>query len=147
LLWEHTLDKATRRSLRGLIIDESFQSGTRSWTELSFGEEGTKLPDVPWQAHCSVLIGKARLRLGGRIDRVDVAAGGERVRISDYKTGLTPPNAAVIVVDGGRELQRVLYAIAVRQLLPDANTVISRLVFLDGTSAPYQLKGIYLKRL
>jgi hypothetical protein len=59
----------------------------------------------------------------------------------DYKTGLTPPNADAIVLDGGRELQRVLYAMAVRQLLPDASTVISRLVFLDGTSAPFQLKG------
>lgn len=87
------------------------------------------------------MIGQAKLRLRGRIDRVDLGAGGERIRISDYKTGLTPRNADRIVIDQGRELQRVLYAMAVRHLLPDTTTVISRLVFLDGTSTPYQLKG------
>lgn len=131
--------------MRGLTIDKSFQSGTRSWTELAFGEEGSSIADAPWQSHGDVLIGQARLRLGGRIDRVDLGAGGERIRISDYKTGLTPPNAAVIVLDGGRELQRVLYAMAVRQLLPGPTAVISRLVFLDGISAPYQLKGDVLE--
>jgi RecB family exonuclease len=79
------------------------------------------------------------------MDRVDLGAGGDRIRISDYKTGTTPANASNIVLDGGRELQRVLYAIAVRQLLPDATTVISRLVFLDGTSEPYQLRGDVLE--
>jgi hypothetical protein len=145
LLWGDTLDEATRRAFRGLTMDESFQSGTRSWTELVFGEAGSSNADAPWQGHGDVVIGQAQLRLGGRIDRVDLGAGGERVRISDYKTGLTPANAATIVLDGGRELQRVLYAMAVRQLLPDATTVISRLVFLDGTSAPSQLKGDVLE--
>jgi hypothetical protein len=79
------------------------------------------------------------------MDRVDLGAGGDRIRISDYKTGATPANASNIVLDGGRELQRVLYAIAVRQLLPDAATVISRLLFLDGKSEPYQLKGELLE--
>jgi hypothetical protein len=140
LLWVHTLEEAMRRSLRGLTLDENFRSGTRSWTELEFGTNGSARADAPWQDR-AVVIGQSKLRLGGRMDRVDLGAGGERVRISDYKTGKTPANANTMVLDGGRELQRVLYAIAVRQLLPDATTVISRLVFLDGTSAPYQLKG------
>jgi hypothetical protein len=140
LLWFHTLEEAMRRGLRGLTIDESFQSGTRSWTELEFGANVSGRADAPWQDRVAV-IGQAKLRLGGRMDRVDFGAGGDRIRISDYKTGATPANAASIVLDGGRELQRVLYAIAVRQLLPDVTTVISRLVFLDGTSEPYQLKG------
>jgi PD-(D/E)XK nuclease superfamily len=144
LLWSHTLEEAMRRSLRGLTIDETFQSGTRSWTELEFGTDGSDRADVPWQDSIAV-IGQAKLHLGGRMDRVDLGAGGARIRISDYKTGTTPINASKIVLDGGRELQRVLYAMAVRQLLPDATTVISRLVFLDGTSEPYQLKGDVLE--
>jgi PD-(D/E)XK nuclease superfamily len=93
LLWVHTLEEATRRSLRGLTIDESFQSGTRSWTELGFGSDGSEgRADAPWQDR-EVVIGQAKLHLGGRIDRVDLGAGGERIRISDYKTGETPANA------------------------------------------------------
>lgn len=140
LLWTHTLDEAVKRSLRGLTVDESFQSGTRSWTELAFGD-GSSDGDAPWQGMQNIVIGDAGLRLGGRIDRLDLAAAGDRVRISDYKTGATPANAAGIVIDRGRELQRVLYAIAVRQLLRDAAVVISRLVFLDGSSKPYPLTG------
>jgi hypothetical protein len=141
LLWAHTLDEATRRSWRGLTVDESFQSGTRSWTEVDFGEAKSTASDAPWPGDREGVIGQAKLRLRGRIDRVDLGAGGERIRISDYKTGLTLRNADRIVIDQGRELQRVLYAMAVRHLLPDTTTVISRLVFLDGTSTPYQLKG------
>jgi len=144
LLWFHTLEEAMRRTLRGLTIDESFQSGTRSWTELEFGADGSVRADAPWQDR-AVVIGQAKLRLGGRMDRVDLGAGGDRIRISDYKTGASPANATNIVLDRGRELQRVLYAVAVRQLMPDATTVISRLVFLDGTSEPYQLKGDVLE--
>jgi ATP-dependent helicase/DNAse subunit B len=144
LLWSHTLEEAMRRTLRGLTIDESFQSGTRSWTELEFGADGPVRADAPWRDR-AVLIGQTKLRLGGRMDRVDLGAGGDRIRISDYKTGATPAKASNIVLDGGRELQRVLYAIAVRQLLPDAATVISRLLFLDGRSEPYQLKGDLLE--
>jgi hypothetical protein len=141
LLWAHALAEATRRSSRGLTVDESFQSGTRSWTEVDFGEASSRASDAPWPGGGEVVIGQAKLRLRGRIDRVDLGAGGERIRISDYKTGLTPRNADRIVIDQGRELQRVLYAMAVRHVLPDTTTVISRLVFLDGTSTPYQLKG------
>lgn len=140
LLWGHTLDEAVKRGLRGLTVDESFQSGTRSWTELAFGD-GLTDGDAPWQGKKDVVIGQAQLRLGGRIDRLDLGMTGDRVRISDYKTGATPANATAIVIDRGRELQRVLYAIAVRQLLPDATIVVSRLVFLDGSSKPYQLNG------
>jgi hypothetical protein len=144
LLWSHTLEEAMRRSLRGLTIDETFQSGTRSWTELVFGTDGSGRAGAPWQDRAAV-IGQAKLRIGGRMDRVDLGAGGDRIRISDYKTGTTPASASNIVLDGGRELQRVLYAIAARQLLPGATTVISRLVFLDGTSEPYQLRGDVLE--
>jgi PD-(D/E)XK nuclease superfamily len=145
LLWADTLDEAVRRSLRGLTIDESFQTGTRSWTELGFGQAAPSVDsDVPWPVDREILIGEAQLRLGGRIDRVDLTANGEAVRISDYKTGATPRNAHNIVVDRGRELQRVLYAMAVQQLLPGATAVISRLVFLDATPTRCQLSGATL---
>jgi len=141
LLWGHTLDEAARRALRGLTTGRSFQQGTTSWTELEFGKVGAGDARAPWPADREVVVGEEQVRLGGRIDRVDVGAAGERVRISDYKTGKTPANADRIVLGGGKELQRVLYAMAVRQMLPNATTVSSRLVYLDLNSPPYSLEG------
>lgn len=140
LLWKHSLDEAARRGLRGLTIDETFEPDTTSWSEVGFGlavaPQGAR---SPWPLEGEIVIGTEKLRLGGRIDRVDFAGGGRAVRISDYKTGATPRRPERIVVDQGRELQRVLYAAAVGQLLPDADRVVSRLVYLDGTSPPFAL--------
>jgi hypothetical protein len=63
------------------------------------------------------------------------------VRITDYKSGRPPENAADIVLAGGSELQRVLYAMAVRQLLPEVGTIVSRLAYLAGESPPMRLQG------
>jgi hypothetical protein len=140
LLWQHSLDEAARRGLRGLTVDASFEADTTSWSEVGFG-----LPTVPegarspWPLDGEILIGSEKLKLSGRIDRVDFAAGGRGIRISDYKTGATPRRPEKIVVDRGKELQRVLYATAVGQLVPDAARIISRLVYLDGVSPPFAL--------
>ncbi|MDB5603428.1 MAG: nuclease family protein [Bradyrhizobium sp.] len=140
LLWKHSLDEAARRGLRGLTIDETFESDTTSWSEVGFGlpiaPQGAR---SPWPLKGEIVIGAEKLKLGGRIDRVDFAGGGRAIRISDYKTGATPRRPERIVVDRGRELQRVLYATAVGQLLPDASRIISRLVYLDGESRPFAL--------
>jgi hypothetical protein len=140
LLWRHSLNEAGRRGLRGLTVDASFEADTTSWSEVEFGlvsvPEGAR---SPWPLDGEILIGKEKLRLSGRIDRVDFAAGGRGVRISDYKTGATPRRPEKVVVDRGKELQRVLYATAVGQLVPEAARIISRLVYLDGVSPPFAL--------
>jgi hypothetical protein len=141
LLWKHSLDEAARRGLRGLTIDERFEADTTSWSEVGFGlatvPEGAR---SPWPLDAEILVGTAKLRLSGRIDRVDFAAGGRGVRISDYKTGKTPRRPEKIVVDRGKELQRVLYATAVGQLVPTAARIVSRLIYLDSVSPPFALK-------
>ena len=142
LLWRHTLDEAARRTLRGLTLDGPFQAGTRSWTELSFGQSGPPdLANAPWESDRKVQIPNTGVFFRGRIDRIDLRADGEGVRISDYKSGEAPRNAHRIIIAQGSELQRVLYALAVHQLLPDATKMVSRLVYLDGTSDPFGLKG------
>ena len=122
LLWKHSLDEAARRGLRGLTVDERFEADTTSWSEVGFGleivPEGAQ---APWPLDGEILVGTTKLRLSGRIDRVDFAAGGRGVRISDYKTGKPPRRPEHIVVDRGKELQRVLYATAVGQLVPDCD--------------------------
>ena len=141
LLWSHTLAEAVRRSLPGLTRDQPFQAGTRSWTELEFGADESIENEWPWPGNREAVIGQTKLRLGGRIDRVDLGQDGDRIRISDYKTGATPSDAARVVIAGGRELQRVLYAAAVRQLLPALSAVISRLIFLGEEATSADLKG------
>lgn len=75
--------------------------------ELSFGSEEKQPVLVP-------LLG-GRIKLQGRIDRVDETADNELVVI-DYKTGSAAPYKGVSF-DGGRRLQHYLYAVAVEQLL------------------------------
>ena len=141
LLWRHTLDEAARRCLRGLVGDEGFLAGTRSWTELGFGQNEADAREAPWDVTETVVIEGTELQLSGRLDRIDVVASGDAARISDYKTGAAPNAADRIVIGRGAEVQRVLYAMATRRLLPDVRTVISRLVYLDGVSQPFSLRG------
>jgi RecB family exonuclease len=71
------------------------------------------------------------VRIRGKIDRLDRNTDGW-VRVSDYKTGAEPKGADRVILGGGRELQRVIYALAARQLIPDNRGVIARLVYLAG---------------
>ncbi len=141
LLWRHTLDEAAHRCLRGLVGDEGFLAGTRSWTEVGFGQNEADAREAPWDVTETVVIEGTELQLSGRLDRIDVVASGDAARISDYKTGAAPNAADRIVISKGAEVQRVLYAMATRRLLPDVRTVISRLVYLDGVSQPFSLRG------
>lgn len=142
LLWRHTLEVAARLTYRGLTVDDSVLTDTRSWTELPFGEEDPVIADgLPWDAACPVSIPGTEICFGGRIDRVDLRPDGSAVRITDYKSGGPPEHADDIVLAGGSELQRVLYAMAARQLLPEVRNIVSRLVYLAGGSAPMRLQG------
>ena len=55
------------------------------------------------------------------------------------RTGSEPPKAHEIILGRGAELQRVLYALAARQLVPDNPRIITRLVFL-GADQPKQYR-------
>lgn len=73
-------------------------------TELSFGlADGAPEVEVP---------GGYRLR--GSVDLVE--RSGERLRVTDHKTG-KPPEGSLSFIGGGKILQPLLYALAVEQLL------------------------------
>jgi hypothetical protein len=133
MLWQHLLDKAAALAMTALLLDPSFQPGTRSWTEVGFGDSALQ-GDIPWDPGAPVTIPGTDFAVRGRIDRIEIAAGDKAVRITDYKTGQAPNNAASLVLGGGREMQRALYAIAARQHLPEA-TIHAHLVYL-GDAAP-----------
>lgn len=138
LLWRHTLAAARDLALKALTLDEAFQPVTRSWTELAFGREddrATPAGDLLWPPTGQVIIPGAGLHIRGSIDRVDFNSTHNGVRVSDYKTGAEPAKASEIVLGRGAELQRVLYALAARQLVQDNPRIIARLVFL-GTDRP-----------
>jgi hypothetical protein len=142
MLWRHTLEEAARMTISGLTVDDSVLADTRSWTELPFGEENaTDAAGLPWDAARPVIVPETDIRFRGRIDRVDLRPDGSAVRITDYKSGRAPEGAADIVLAGGGELQRVLYAMAARQLLPEVRNIVSRLAYLAGQSAPMRLQG------
>ncbi|WP_247347444.1 MULTISPECIES: PD-(D/E)XK nuclease family protein [unclassified Bradyrhizobium] len=146
LLWRHTLLAARELALKALTLDETFQSGTRSWTELAFGREedgaGASV-DLLWPPTAQVVVPRANVRVRGSIDRVDFNPSRNAARVSDYKTGAEPPKANEIVLAGGAELQRVLYALAARQIVPDNPRVIARLVYLgDDQPRPYRLQDV-----
>ena len=139
LLWLHTLEAAASLSLKALTLDEGFRPGTRSWTEVVFGEDEVEYtPDLPWDPRTAVLVGNPGMRIRGSIDRLDLNAQGD-VRVSDYKTGAEPKQAERIVLGGGAELQRVIYALATRQLLGDERRIVARLLFL-GSNEPRELR-------
>lgn len=145
LLWQHTLQAGARLALKALTLDESFQPGTRSWTELGFGQVDPDFTgvDLPWSPHAEVHIPGTSVRVRGRIDRLDLNSAGDAVRVSDYKTGTEPKRAAQIVLSGGTELQRVIYAIAASQLVPDTARIVARLVFLgEDKPRPYKLSNV-----
>ncbi|WP_158807816.1 PD-(D/E)XK nuclease family protein [Beijerinckia sp. L45] len=146
ILWRHAIDAGVLMAKRALALDADLLPGTRSWTELRFGsEEGPAVADpaMPWDIKRPVVVPGTHVRIAGKIDRLDLLAGDRDVRLSDYKTGKTPPNAQTSSLDGGAELQRVIYAIAVLSNLPRVDRVISRLVQLaDDPPLILKLKGI-----
>jgi hypothetical protein len=137
LLWRRTVDDAVRLAVAGLAFDQGLQPGTRSWSEAPFGENAAAVP--PWETDAEVRLGGLRVR--GRIDRLDLRADNGAARVTDYKTGAAPRNMAAVVLGGGAEVQRVIYAAAVRQRLPNVRQVVSRLVYLRGSPEAHALSG------
>jgi hypothetical protein len=139
------LEAAAAFALKALTLDEAFQPGTRSWTEIGFGLDPVCAidADLPWNSVVEVLMPGTRVHIRGSIDRLDLNPAAAAVRLSDYKTGAEPKRADQIVLRGGTELQRVVYAVAARHLLPDLRHIVARLVFLgDDTPHPYRLADV-----
>jgi hypothetical protein len=141
ILWRHTVKEAARRTAKGLASDDQVRSDTQSWTEVPFGRNDAVAERAPWNTATVVPIESTGLIFGGRMDRLDLRATGDAARITDYKSTKPPPKKQRIILGQGRELQRVLYAIAVRSLLPDVRAVVARLIYLADDPATFELKG------
>ncbi len=101
-------------------------SGFVPWRfELSFGLPSGREADPASQAEPVAL--DAGLCLRGSIDLVERAGDG-RLRVTDHKTGKERFEAGGIV-DGGRALQPVLYALAAEKLFPGSAVDSGRLYY------------------
>jgi hypothetical protein len=87
---------------------------------------------LPWDPLAPVVIPGTNLRIGGSIDRLDLAANRQAARVTDYKSGNPPGQKKDLMLKGGTELQRCLYAFTVRSLLPEVKGVSSRLLYLKA---------------
>jgi CRISPR/Cas system-associated exonuclease Cas4 (RecB family) len=101
-----------------------------SWSprrfELSFGLRERASRDPSSQESAVEL--DCGIRLRGSIDLVEEDASGA-LRATDYKTGRAQVSGGHAVVNGGRTLQPVLYALALEKLFPGAPIEAGRLYY------------------
>ncbi|MEG2900754.1 MAG: PD-(D/E)XK nuclease family protein [Massilia sp.] len=127
MIWRHTLNEACRLAVAALKFDKASVAGMQSFVEVAFGGADAK-PDalLPWNPTTPVAIPGTPLRIKGYIDRLDLSEDGKRAQVPDYKTGRVI--GSDVVIGGGAELQRSLYAFAVKALL--GSDVAVRTAFL-----------------
>jgi RecB family exonuclease len=101
--------------------------------------------DLPWDPGHKVEIPGAGIFIQGHIDRLDLSGDGTRARVIDYKTGQLRAKMAEVVIKGGSELQRCLYAFAVKTLIGQDVDVDAALLYpaaLDSVQKLFPLQDI-----
>ncbi len=128
VIWGRTLDDARVMAGRALSYGDDLLPGGRSYGEVPFGRSAPKSEaETPWDPGVPVTIPDTGVNIAGYIDRLDIAGDGKRALVRDYKTG-RPPRGD-IRLNGGRELQRCLYAFAVKALLGDDIAISASLLY------------------
>lgn len=129
VIWRHTLDEARDLSQRALTFEDERLPGARSVGEVPFGGAKPRTEGGwPWDITAAVQIPGCGFRINGYIDRLDLSGDGHRALVRDYKTGRAPTKP--ITLDGGKELQRCLYAFAVKALLGQHVKISASLLYL-----------------
>ena len=130
LIWNRQLTEISQLTLVALTWEEQALPGQSSFAEVRFGRRfGENRPDseLPWNPEQEVRIPGTDLTIAGLIDRLDISGDGGQARVTDYKTGQIPKKD--IVLNGGAELQRCLYAYAVQALKGGDIEVTARLLY------------------
>jgi hypothetical protein len=138
VVWQRKCEEAIELAIIALSYQQEPLPGQRSWAEIPFGGERhgqaldeEKRRNLPWDPNAAVVIAGTNIAIGGAIDRLDLSSDSSQARVTDYKSGkLTsklkryPPQ-----LHGGAELQRCLYAYAVKALLASEPQVEARLLY------------------
>lgn len=144
VIWKRTLENTKLLAGRALRYRDETLSNTRSYSEVPFGgSEPNSEAEIPWNHLVPVKIPDTEFSIKGYIDRLDISGDGKSVLVCDYKTGRPPSDD--IQLNGGSELQRCLYAFAVKELLGDID-INASLLFLrefidDKLRNPYKLRS------
>lgn len=137
LIWQRTLQEVSEVARYALTYGGEPQAGLRRFGEVPFGSEAIPAAGAetraPWDTTASVEIPGTGLKISGCIDRLDVSNDGRRATVYDYKTGKPPDK--LLVLDGGKELQRCLYAFAAKVLLPAGAAVDASLIYIRHEAA------------
>lgn len=129
LIWRWSVDEARHLARSALTHEDERLPDARCYAEVAFGGAAPKSATAgPWNPTSPVQIPDTGVRIAGYIDRLDVSGDGQRALVRDYKTGRAPQGD--VRLDGGRELQRCLYAFAVKALLGDEVSITTSLLFL-----------------
>jgi PD-(D/E)XK nuclease superfamily len=146
IVWRNALDSTREASVRALTYRLDPLPNQKSWTEIPFGTPDRKARnDLPWDPSRPVEIPKTGGVIQGHIDRLDLSGDNRRARVIDYKTGRLNNNMAEVVVKGGSELQRCLYAFAVQTLLGPKIDVEASLLYPrapEGEQALFPLDDV-----
>ena len=113
---------------------------------MPFGQDRADPSEWPWDATVTIPDSRSRARLRRSDRSARHSRLGRRAQITDYKSVKPPPKSRRIALGQGRELQRVLYAMAVRTLLPEVGTIVARLIYLADDPATFELRGEELER-
>lgn len=142
VLWHATLAATADSARAALDCGRGEVPGARSFAEVPFGGSSNGGQHSPWNNERPVEIPGTGLLIKGVIDRLDLSPDGKVAVVRDYKTGNRMIKDAVALA-GGAELQRCLYAFAVRALLDGVEDVRSSLFYTKhvrefGLAAPEQ---------
>ena len=128
VIWGRALSEAQTLSVRALSYGNDLLPSSRSYSEVPFGGSERKSDaELPWDPEAQVTIPGTGFSISGYIDRLDVSGDGTRALVRDYKTGKAPREA--IRLNKGSELQRCLYAFAVRELLGEHVDIVASLLY------------------
>ena len=128
LIWRLTLKEARALGSRALTYHDEQLADALAYSEVPFGGARPNDDDAtPWDANATVEIPGAGFRIKGYIDRLDISGDGLHALVRDYKIGRRPKDD--ITLDGGKELQRCLYAFAVKAMLDDDVAISASLLY------------------
>jgi hypothetical protein len=127
LLWHRTLTEARETALSALLWPLPKFKDQKTYVEVPFGGLEGGEDKAPWDRNALVAIPGSDLKLRGKIDRLDLDAKLTNSRVIDYKTGRCPDEEPGL--KNGEELQRCLYAAAVKALLAQVTAVEAALLY------------------
>lgn len=145
-VWSSTLNEAMQYARVALNKGKDSVSNGRSWAEVPFGNgkhskdlNPNSKAELPWDPTLPVCIPDSAMNIAGSIDRLDLGDDGMTAKVTDYKSG-NASRAKNLNLNGGKELQRCLYAFAAKTLLKDNPTVQAELIYLKHADRIYMLQ-------